>query len=135
MTHVVVTLCFHEDVSPTTVQDQPKSLLAVLRRRADYPYGSEGASRNQSSSPARRDGEFIQTSDKIRFLAIAIVAHSIKRMPSSRIGYGRLRRGSYREDAAREFPITRAPLAVLVEPLQLSADRAAPRQSLLLDGS
>ena len=120
MTHIIITLCFHEDVSSTTVQDQPKSLLAVLRRRADYPYGSEGASRNQSSSPARRDGEFIQTSDEIRFLAIAIVAHSIKRMPSSRIRYGRLRRGSDGEDASRKFPVTRAPLAVLVESLQLS---------------
>ena len=69
-------------MSPTTVQDQPKSLLAVLRRRADYPYGSEGASRNQSSSPARRDGEFIQTSDKIRFFPVTIVTYSIEGMPS-----------------------------------------------------
>jgi hypothetical protein len=122
-------------MSSTTVQDQPKSLVAVLRRRAYYSYGREGASRNQSSSPARRDGEFIQTSDKIRFLAIAIVAHSIKRMPSSMIRYGRLRRGAHREDAAREFPITRPPLAVLVESLELSADRAAPCESFLLHSS
>ena len=86
--HVVITLSFHEDVSSATVQDQPKSLLAVLRRRAYYPYCCEGASCNQSSASTRRDGEFIQPRHEIRFLAIAIVAHSIEGMPSSRIGDG-----------------------------------------------
>ena len=85
MAHVVITLSFHEDVSSTTVQHQAKGLLAVLRRRAYYSYGSEGASCNQSSSSARCYGEFIQTSDKVRFFPIAIVAYGVKRMPSSRI--------------------------------------------------
>ena len=88
MTHIIITLSFHEDVSSTTVQDQPKSLVAVLRRRAYYSHCCEGASRNQSSSPTRCHSQLIQPSDKISFLAIAIVGHSIKRMPPSRIGYG-----------------------------------------------
>ena len=88
VTHVVITLRFHEDVSSTTVQDQPKSLLAVLRRRAYYSDCCEGASCNQSSSPTRRHSQLIQPRHKIRFLAITIVTYGIKRMPSSRIRYG-----------------------------------------------
>jgi len=46
VTHIIITLSFHEDVSSTTVQDQAEGLLAVLRRRAYYSDCCEGASRN-----------------------------------------------------------------------------------------
>ena len=88
MTHVIITLRFHEDVSSPTVQDQPKSLVAVLRRRAYYSDCCEGASCNQSASSARRHSQLIQTSDKIRFLPIAIVTYGVEGMPPSRIRYG-----------------------------------------------
>ena len=69
-------------MSSTTVQDQAKGLLAVLRRRAYDSYCCEGASCNQSSSPTRCHSQLIQTSDKIRFLPVTIVAYRIEGMPS-----------------------------------------------------
>ena len=82
MAHVVVRLRLHENMSSTTIQHQAKGLLAVLRRRAYYSYGSEGASCNQSSSSTRCHSKFIQTSDKINFFPVTIVTYSIEGMPS-----------------------------------------------------